>query len=566
MRISGFAFLINSALAKGGKWAKGVNVLAPFVAMLFLTLWPMEANANPEGELFKNDIWSGPYIGVHGGYAWQDGSVLYDNEGHRGHRLADPQLNSPLDFNSDIVGVHGGYRVQAGQFIVGVEGDYSRLSEGSDDSANATHPEYKHPELIHAETEYLASLRATLGYTVGNVLVFGTAGIGFTEFKLSEGEPTDTSANPLRSASVDAQGLVYGGGVEFKLTEAVSLGALYLHYDVGKSYAFERSSIVIYSAPDPAHSDLLRFDDIDVVRVNLNIQLNSVLTSSFPADGYETGLKGAAAPTTVNWSGFYIGGHGGYGWSGSNDDLVPSIGNYGQKYPIDVMPVGAPEGWMGGGHIGAQQQVGQWVFGIEGTYDTMDLVASVTAPPVIVTCGYRDSEGSCLDTRKTASSETEIDNLWTLTGRIGYAWGRWLGYVKGGYARAEVSIATTGLKVNDGGVWKVSDGGGVWNSKQLDDDVEILQAITHAEDHHGWVIGTGADYMVSKNVIVGFDYSYIDLGAKTHRVSQAAIQVDSSGSDYWTESINVDPSSIHAVSARLPFLFGAHERPIEPLK
>lgn len=51
MRISSCAFLINSALAKGGKWAKGLNVLAPFVAMLFLTLVPFQAYAATKADL-----------------------------------------------------------------------------------------------------------------------------------------------------------------------------------------------------------------------------------------------------------------------------------------------------------------------------------------------------------------------------------------------------------------------------------------------------------------------------------------------------------------------------------
>lgn len=68
--------------------------------------------------------------------------------------------------------------------------------------------------------------------------------------------------------------------------------------------------------------------------------------------------------------------------------------------------------------------------------------------------------------------------------------------------------------------------------------------------------------MVSKNVIVGFDYSYINLGSETHRVSQAE---HNSSPEYWTESLDVDPSSIHAVSARLTFLLGADDQSIEPV-
>ena len=36
------------------------------------------------------------------------------------------------------------------------------------------------------------------------------------------------------------------------------------------------------------------------------------------------------------------------------------------------------------------------------------------------------------------------------------------------------------------------------------------------ERHHGWVIGGGLEYMVHPNVILGVDYSYIDLGSERH--------------------------------------------------
>ena len=69
MRISGFAFLINSAPARGGKWANGLKVLAPFFAMLFLALWPMEANANHKWDL-EDKKWS----------SWAELGGYYDSD------------------------------------------------------------------------------------------------------------------------------------------------------------------------------------------------------------------------------------------------------------------------------------------------------------------------------------------------------------------------------------------------------------------------------------------------------------------------------------------------------
>src|ERR1700690_3137521 len=54
-----------------------------------------------------------------------------------------------------------------------------------------------------------------------------------------------------------------------------------------------------------------------------------------------------AAPVALfNWTGFYVGGHGGYGW-GDADNL-------------------APTGWFGGGQVGYHWQYApNWVFGLE---------------------------------------------------------------------------------------------------------------------------------------------------------------------------------------------------------
>jgi len=69
MRISNCAFLINSAPARGGNWTKGVNVLAPFVAMLCLTLVPFQAYAATKADL-DHKKWS----------AWAELGGYYDSD------------------------------------------------------------------------------------------------------------------------------------------------------------------------------------------------------------------------------------------------------------------------------------------------------------------------------------------------------------------------------------------------------------------------------------------------------------------------------------------------------
>lgn len=288
----------------------------------------------------------------------------------------------------------------------------------------------------------------------------------------------------------------------------------------------------------------------------------SCFSSATWADGYEgTGVKGFSPPAQVNWTGVYIGGQIGYGWAdvdaafdfgGGNSFLFDTIGLQ-KSFGQDI------EGWMGGVHLGAQWQRGNWVFGVEGTYDAMNHDGTSSA-------GFGFDEIDCsegcvgvaLDGKQAV--KTEIEDLWTLTARVGHAWGRWLGYVKGGYARAEVSAASA-IGADLGLCLGSCLGIGVGFSG------------TSKEDHHGWTVGAGTAYMVRKNVTLGFEYNYVNLESKIHNV-QGSGYVDfefdgelDGGVDFRARhGLEVDPDSIHAISARLTFLFGPQEQTIVPLK
>ena len=121
-----------------------------------------------------------------------------------------------------------------------------------------------------------------------------------------------------------------------------------------------------------------------------------------------------AAPI-YNWTGFYIGGHVGGGFPGSNN-LVG----------------GSNDGtFMGGVQAGYDMQFSpNWVFGVEANY-------------------------SWLDTNSSFAN----NGLGSVTGRLGYTWGPSLLYVKGGYAWAD-SRFTNGFS-GDGGRDGYTVGGGL---------------------------------------------------------------------------------------------------------
>ena len=92
-----------------------------------------------------------------------------------------------------------------------------------------------------------------------------------------------------------------------------------------------------------------------------------VSSVSAMADGFDDAVPYETAD--AKWSGVYLGLHAGYGWDdinsgydfgGLNNVLFNDVG---LKSGID----NSLEGYIVGGQIGFQHQIGRWVVGVEGT-------------------------------------------------------------------------------------------------------------------------------------------------------------------------------------------------------
>jgi outer membrane immunogenic protein len=157
----------------------------------------------------------------------------------------------------------------------------------------------------------------------------------------------------------------------------------------------------------------------------------------------------AVAPI-FNWSGFYVGVHGGYGWGKSSfSDPAFTSGGYNA------------DGWLFGGLAGVNYQVGQSVFGVEADLNWTDFSGSAA-------CG---AGGIC---------STSSDWLGTVRGRLGYAADRFMPYVTGGVAFGDVNASTSFGSASDTRV--------------------------------GWTAGVGAEYALTENMSWKTEYLYVDLG------------------------------------------------------
>jgi outer membrane immunogenic protein len=88
----------------------------------------------------------------------------------------------------------------------------------------------------------------------------------------------------------------------------------------------------------------------------------------------------------------------------------------GTNFDIDA------SGIIGGGQAGFNYQTGPWVIGVEGSVAGSDLDSTIRSPFFPTSDSY----------------SADVDFLTTVTGRIGYAQGKWLAYAKGGWAGADV--------------------------------------------------------------------------------------------------------------------------------
>ncbi|MFY9841452.1 MAG: outer membrane protein [Xanthobacteraceae bacterium] len=166
-------------------------------------------------------------------------------------------------------------------------------------------------------------------------------------------------------------------------------------------------------------------------------------------------------PAIYNWNGIYVGVNGGWGDGNSNW----TSGSFGETGRFQI------SGYVVGGTIGANYQVGAYVFGIEGDFDwnnvhgnsgpTCGAIADAVSPPT--------------------GCQTQSEWLGTVRGRVGYAVNSVLIYGTGGAAFGNVQ---TGL---------------------------IPPSTFDGSTEAGWTIGAGIEVGFAPNWTAKAEYLFVDL-------------------------------------------------------
>lgn len=141
--------------------------------------------------------WSGPYVGLSFGRSSGDLTAT------------DGIVTDSVDYETTSAGgIFAGYSDQHGRLVFGGEFAYSSTSI----------------EIIADGDDFLESLldlRGRVGYAVGRALVYGTVGFSRAKFDVNGGADRFT-----------ANGVSYGLGVDYAVTERLSIGLDYLRRDL----------------------------------------------------------------------------------------------------------------------------------------------------------------------------------------------------------------------------------------------------------------------------------------------------------------------------------------------
>lgn len=185
--------------------------------------------------------WTGFYIGVHGGAAWQSApswSVANPNIPATSTLTSSPGLGG-------VGGLQAGYNYQfAPAWMVGVEGDISWASLGDNRTTRVRTATVVLPPPIaismSANTQWLASARARIGFTgwFNNTLLYATGGAAWTSREY-DANKVDTLNGDTHHFSSDTTktGWVVGGGGEWQATTNILLRAEYLYYNFNNAFS-----------------------------------------------------------------------------------------------------------------------------------------------------------------------------------------------------------------------------------------------------------------------------------------------------------------------------------------
>jgi outer membrane immunogenic protein len=233
----------------------------------------------------------------------------------------------------------------------------------------------------------------------------------------------------------------------------------------------------------------------------------------------------AAAPI-FTWTGFYVGVNAGYGWHDNDSDsvFVPA-GTFGAPYGgasgTIVYGDDSGDGFVGGGQLGYNYQIGSFVVGLEADLQWADLGGS--SGTVFLPAGFPPA--SVFEPAGVAGG---IDWFGTVRARVGVAFDRALIYATGGFAY-----------------------GGA------DDDNDFLG--DNDDVRTGWALGAGVEYAFTNNLTAGIEGLWVNLdGDDRDRTYIGTVNTVAGREAVYVPTRDEDENDFFVARAKLNFKFGTY--------
>jgi outer membrane immunogenic protein len=437
--------------------------------------------------------WTGLYLGAHAGWGWakntNGNASSFDPGGFVPGELFLPAAYD-LKANGPLFGGQLGYNWQNGNLVFGIEGDIS----GTGLDGFQSQPLTNGPAVgalaglngglsfMRQDVEWLASIRGRFGYAWGPTLLYVTGGAAWSRVNYTAAAVPGISAIGCCSDSANfsetRSGWTIGAGYEAMITSNWSVRGEYLYYkfDGGPTMTVP----VVWPGAPGFGSATYAFGDLDIHTLRLGVNYKFGQRDDGALRAYAAASPVAPAPLT--WTGLYIGGHGGWGWSSSSNatarsSFEPALGDS-LFLPVNYDLRG--DGAVFGGQLGYNWQAGNWVLGVEGDISGTAIEGFQSHPVVI--------GGFLTDPSGTSFMRQDTEWVASVRGRLGYTWGSDMFYVTGGAAWAKVKYSADVMP------------------QTLDGCCSFPAAFS--ETRHGWTIGGGYESMITANWSVRGEYLY----------------------------------------------------------
>jgi outer membrane immunogenic protein len=221
-------------------------------------------------------VWTGFYIGAHAGYGFGDSSSVdggtqmnnpQSQPPHGAFSCAGPAIaycDVPFEIEPEgwLAGGQIGYNHQFGSLVLGIEGELAWLN--ANEEAILDRP-LGDQDILSVEYSWYGTLALRAGLAMDRVLIYAKGGLAFAQIETFASD-IDLgflyAGSTTRDSGVET-GWALGGGIEYAITDSVSLKAEYLYMDFGSSES-RSSDGDVYEHEHSLHT----------AKVGLNIRLS----------------------------------------------------------------------------------------------------------------------------------------------------------------------------------------------------------------------------------------------------------------------------------------------------